>query len=89
MTALMRTSPFSLRSLAIALPLVFVAHVLEEAPNFVGWFNSLVVAPISRPLFLSANAVCLIITVTVSVVVATARGPVPGYLIVFRGSRFF
>lgn len=78
MAPLMRSSPFSLRSLAIALPLVFIAHVLEEAPNFVGWFNSLVVPPISQPLFLSVNAVCLIITVAIAVVVATARGPVPG-----------
>lgn len=65
----------SLRVLALAMPVVFIAHVVEEAPNFVTWFNSLVSPGISQQLFLSVNAVCLAITIGVAALLAIFAGP--------------
>ena len=64
----------SLRALALAMPVVFVAHVVEEAPNFVAWFNSLVSPGISQQSFLSVNAVALAITIGVAFVLAFSPG---------------
>jgi Protein of unknown function with HXXEE motif len=54
-------------------PLVFGIHVLEEAPGFVRWFNSLVQRGISWDLFLAVNLVGFLITLLVSGVAAAAR----------------
>jgi hypothetical protein len=62
-----------LRILAIALPIVFIMHVAEEAPGFVAWFNSLVTPDITPRLFLSVNATGLLITLVVASLVATSR----------------
>jgi hypothetical protein len=75
-------SLLSLRSLAIALPAVFVLHVLEEAPGFVTWFNSLVVPPINQPLFLSVNAIAFLVTVVVAGLLALAPSPASAYVAV-------
>ena len=61
-----------LRRLALLAPVVFAVHVLEEAPRFVGWFNSLVPRGITQPLFLTVNAVAFAITILVAIVVAAA-----------------
>lgn len=39
-------------------PAIFLLHVLEEAPRFVDWFNSLVQPHISQDNFLGVNVVC-------------------------------
>lgn len=62
-----------LRILAIALPIVFIMHVAEEAPGFVAWFNSLVTPDITPRLFLSVNVTGLLITLAVASLVATSR----------------
>ena len=63
----------TLPRLAAALPAVFLLHVAEEAPGFVPWFNSLAVPPISQRLFLSVNAVALLITLAVAFFVVASR----------------
>jgi hypothetical protein len=62
-----------LRTLAIALPIVFAMHMAEEAPGFVAWFNSLVTAGITQRTFLSVNATGLVITLAVASLAATSR----------------
>jgi len=57
------------RVLVAFAPLVFIAHVLEEAPGFVAWFNSHVSRGISPQSFWQVNVTALMITVAVSVVV--------------------
>lgn len=59
--------------LAIALPFVFAIHVAEEAPGFVGWFNSLVTPDITQQLFLSVNLIAFLITLAIGILVASSR----------------
>lgn len=66
--------------MALALPVVFILHVIEEAPQFVSWFNSLVTPTITQSTFLSVNAVGLVITLIVAAVVSIAHGPVSGLI---------
>ena len=54
-------------------PLVFVVHVLEEAPEFVSWFNSLVEPDISQQSFVGVNITAFIITTVVAVAAATTK----------------
>ncbi|MBI3004312.1 MAG: HXXEE domain-containing protein [Ignavibacteriales bacterium] len=58
---------------ALLAPAILAVHVLEEAPGFVEWFNSLVARGISQPLFLSVNAVAFIITLVLAVMVVVTR----------------
>ena len=51
-----------IRWTALLAPIIFAAHVAEEAPGFVEWFNSLVPRGISQSLFLSVNAGGFVIT---------------------------
>jgi hypothetical protein len=64
---------FTLQRLAIALPLVFAAHVAEEAPTFVGWFNAHVEPDITSRLFWSVTSGGLALTVALAVPVAASR----------------
>lgn len=66
--------------MAFALPVVFILHVIEEAPQFVSWFNSLVTPAITQSTFLSVNVVALLITLIVAAVVHIAHGPVSGFI---------
>jgi hypothetical protein len=50
-------------------PLVFVAHVLEESPGFVPWFNAHVTRDITAGMFWTVNVTGLLITVLVTVAV--------------------
>lgn len=60
--------------LVLLAPIVFALHVVEEAPGFVAWFNSLVPArPITDDLFYTVNAVAFVITVAVAGVLAATR----------------
>jgi hypothetical protein len=70
----------SLRFIALALPAVFVLHVVEEAPSFVAWFNDLVTPPITERMFLSVNATAFAITLAVALAVAASREPAAGLL---------
>jgi thiamine transporter ThiT len=62
----------TLRKLVMIAPFVFVLHVLEEARDFVAWFNSLVPRGITQNLFLTVNAVALTLTVIIALVVAAS-----------------
>lgn len=53
------------RVLLLAAPSIFVAHVLEEAPGFVTWFNAHVARGITAPLFWTMNCTALGITIAV------------------------
>jgi hypothetical protein len=54
-------------------PVIFAAHVAEEAPGFVAWFNSLVAQDISERLFVQVNLAGFAITLLVTAAAATAR----------------
>jgi len=69
----MRRPAVTLRHLAIALPVVFVLHVLEEVPGFVAWFNRHVDPDITPRSFYSVVATGFIVTLAIAAVVATAR----------------
>jgi len=51
-------------------PLVFICHVLEEAPGLVEWMNKLVERDITQSFFLSVNLTGLIITLILSLLTA-------------------
>jgi hypothetical protein len=61
--------------LILMAPVVFAAHVLEEAPRFVEWFNAHVARGISPELFRTVNLTALGITMLVVIIdrVATSR----------------
>jgi len=71
----------TLRKLALAAPFVFILHVLEEAPGFVAWFNSLVPRGIAQDLFLTVNAVALTITVLIALLVMAAPNAASGLIL--------
>ena len=75
------TSFFSLRRIALALPVIFLAHVFEEAPRFVAWFNSLVARGITQPLFLTVNAVAFAITLALAVMIVASPDAAAGLLL--------
>jgi hypothetical protein len=67
------TKPFfTVRRLALALPVIFVVHVCEEAPGFVAWFNGLVSPHVTQQLFLTVNLVAFMMTLLVSGIVAAS-----------------
>jgi uncharacterized protein with HXXEE motif len=68
----------TLRRLALALPVIFLAHVLEEAPGFVAWFNSRVARGITKPMFLTVNVVAGLVTIAIAAAVLAAPGPPVG-----------
>jgi hypothetical protein len=71
----------SLRRLVLLAPVVFILHVIEEAPGFVAWFNSLVPRGITQSLFLEVNAVALTVTVFAALLVVTSPGPASGLVL--------
>jgi len=71
--AVERAHKVDLRRVALCAPIVFAVHVLEEAPNFVEWFNSMVGRGITQSLFFSVNAVAFLITLILAGLVAAAR----------------
>jgi Protein of unknown function with HXXEE motif len=60
------------RKLVLFAPVVFVLHVLEEAPGFVAWFNSLVPRGITQGMFLRVNASAFFITVVLTALLAAS-----------------
>jgi hypothetical protein len=58
---------------ALLAPLVFLLHVMEEAPRFVAWLNSLVRQDITQQMFWRANLAGLAITVLVAAFAALKR----------------
>ncbi|MGQ0429384.1 MAG: HXXEE domain-containing protein [Gammaproteobacteria bacterium] len=63
---------FTLRRLALALPLVFALHVAEEAPTFVAWFNAHVEPDIAAQTFWSVNGFGLVITIAMAALAAAS-----------------
>lgn len=55
----------SFRSLLLAAPVIFVAHVLEEAPGFVAWVNAHIDRDITPSTFWTVNFTGLLITLAV------------------------
>lgn len=55
----------SFRSLLLAAPVVFAAHVLEEAPGFVTWVNGHIDRDITQSSFWAVNLTALFITLAV------------------------
>ncbi len=70
-----------LRTLVLFAPVVFILHVLEEAPGFVAWFNSLVSRGITQDLFLRVNAVAFTITALIALLVAMAPDRASGLIL--------
>ena len=58
---------------ALLAPLVFIFHVVEEAPTFVNWFNSLVEPNITPRIFLQVNVSVLVITIVLSLLFALSK----------------
>lgn len=76
--------------LAILSPVVFVLHVVEEAPGFVEWFNRLVEPDITPASFLSVNGVAFAVTVIVAIVLWLRRDDGAGGLaLAWFGLLFF
>jgi hypothetical protein len=71
----------TLRRLVLIAPVIFILHVLEEAPGFVAWFNSLVPRGITQSLFLTVNAVALVITVLTALLVSASPEPASGLVL--------
>jgi hypothetical protein len=61
--------------LALLAPVIFVIHVIEEAPTFVSWFNRLVEPDITDSMFLRVNATAFIITIVLTAILAATREP--------------
>lgn len=55
----------SLRTLLLAAPLIFLAHVAEEAPSFVAWVNTHIDRDITQEMFWTVNLTGLGITLLV------------------------
>lgn len=58
-----RSAPLHL--LLLAAPLIFAAHVAEEAPGFVTWVNSHIDRDITQEMFWTVNLTVLLITLGV------------------------
>jgi hypothetical protein len=69
-----------IRRAAILAPLIFIAHVAEEAPGFVAWFNSMVSRGITQSAFMSVNVTAFVITVGLAGAFAAARERVSALL---------
>jgi Protein of unknown function with HXXEE motif len=61
-------SMLRLRKLVALAPLIFIAHVLEEAPGFVAWMNAHVEPDISAQSFWQVNLTAFVITLVVCTV---------------------
>ena len=82
-----RTLP---RALLLLAPIVFGLHVVEEAPRFVAWFNSLVEPDITEGLFLAVNVVGLLITLAVAASLVVSSEKAVGLLgLAWFGLLFF
>ena len=68
----------TLRTLALLAPVLFILHVVEEAPAFVAWFNGLVPRGITQELFLAVNTGALLITLALVLLVVTSPGAASG-----------
>ena len=56
--------------IALLAPLIFAAHVAEEAPGFVEWANSLLEEDITQQLFIAVNVVGFVVTAALAAVAA-------------------
>jgi glucan phosphoethanolaminetransferase (alkaline phosphatase superfamily) len=71
-------------------PLIFIAHFLEEAPEFVDWFNAHVARGITPELFWTVNFTALAITLAVVAIEWLTRTAASAILVVaWFGFLFF
>ena len=56
---------YPVHALLLAAPLIFIAHVAEEAPGFVAWANAHVDRDITQEMFWTVNLAGLLITLAV------------------------
>ena len=71
----------AIRKLVLVAPVLFILHVVEEAPGFVAWFNSLVPRGITQNTFFAVNAVAFTITILVVLLVEVSPAPASGLLL--------
>ena len=71
----------AIRKIVLAAPFVFILHVLEEAPGFVAWFNSLVPRSMTQSSFLAVNGAALMITILIASLVAASPHPASGLVL--------
>jgi hypothetical protein len=58
------------RIMLLLAPVVYFAHILEEAPSFIGWFNSVVTPPMQDGNLVAMNAPSIAITAIFAIVAA-------------------
>lgn len=66
--------------LILAAPVIFILHVIEEAPGFVDWFNRLVPDGINQRMFITVNVWGLVITLFVTALLALLRDKITAYV---------
>ena len=69
-------------------PLLFWAHIMEEAPGFMRWYNSVVTPPGSESGFVAANIQPLVITTLLAAFAALIRRKEPAFLLLVWLSFF-
>jgi hypothetical protein len=69
-------------------PVLFWAHIMEEAPGFMRWYNSVVTPPGSEAGFVGANIQPLIITILLAAAAAWIRRKEPAFLLLVWLSYF-
>lgn len=79
------TTPSAIILLA---PVLFWAHIMEEAPGFMRWYNSVVTPPGSESGFIAANVQPLVITTVLAVAAAWIRRKEPAFLLLVWLSYF-
>jgi len=80
----------TLRRLAIALPIVLVTRIAEEAPSFHNWFNAHVDQDASLHLYWIANGAVFVITTAVAHLLSIARDRISvGFALAWVGFSIF
>src|SRR5579872_1578270 len=61
-----------LRLMLLLAPVLYLAHILEEAPGFIAWFNSIVKPPMRDGNLVAMNEPSVAITALLAIVAAVA-----------------
>ncbi len=73
MNLLSRLKNASPSQVILLAPVLFVAHVFEEAPGFVEWFNSLVARGINQGVFLRVNVAAFVIMLALAFILNSMK----------------
>ena len=84
----MRNFRIKPRTIILLAPVLFWAHIMEEAPGFMRWYNSVVTPPGSESGFIAANVQSLVITALLAVAAAWIRRKEPAFLLLVWLSYF-